>query len=103
MVMSTKAVKIKKIEDKSSVNVATLKAKLSEYLGLAKGGAEVIVTDHKLPVARLVPFLTAPGDGLIAQEPSLPISFLVKMSEAVGKKISGFDSLDALLDDRNKR
>ena len=93
----------KKINGKTSVNVATLKAKLSEYLGLAKVGTEVIVTEHKLPVARLVPFLTASGDGLIAQEATLPISLLIKMSEVAGRKINGFDSLESLIEDRNKR
>jgi prevent-host-death family protein len=35
--------------------VSTLKAKLSEYLALVKGGEEVIVTDRGRPVAHIVP------------------------------------------------
>ncbi len=97
------SLKSKKSENRGTVNVATLKAKLSEYLGYAKNGSEVIVTDHKSPVARLVPFLTAQGEGLVAQEPSLPISFLIKMSDSIGERFSGFDSTEALLEDRNSR
>lgn len=95
--------KLAKSETRNSVNVATLKAKLSEYLGLAKGGQEVVVTDHKMPVAKLVPFSTSPAEGLIAREPSLPLSLLVEMTKTAGKRISGFDSLESLLEDRNKR
>jgi len=39
-----------------SVNVAKLKDRLSEYLGVAKNGEEVIIRDRNLPVAKLVPF-----------------------------------------------
>jgi prevent-host-death family protein len=99
MVMS----KLAKSETRNSVNVATLKAKLSEYLGIAKGGHEVVVTDHKLPVAKLVPFSTSPAEGLVAQEPSLSLSLFVKMAESEGQRVDGFDSLSSLLEDRNKR
>ncbi len=92
-----------KSENRNSVNVATLKAKLSEYLGLAKRGQEVVVTDHKMPVAKLVPFSTSPAEGLIARAPSLPLSLLLEMTQTAGHKISGFDSLESLLEDRNKR
>lgn len=37
------------------VNIATLKAKLSFYLGRVKQGNEVLVMDRNTPVARLVP------------------------------------------------
>jgi prevent-host-death family protein len=36
-------------------SVATLKARLSEYLQAVKAGEEIIVTDRGKPVARLVP------------------------------------------------
>ena len=39
-----------------SVNVAKLKDRLSEYLGFAKNGEEIIIRDRNLPVAKLVPF-----------------------------------------------
>lgn len=38
-----------------NVGVRELKAKLSEYLGKAASGEEVVVTDRGQPVARLVP------------------------------------------------
>jgi antitoxin (DNA-binding transcriptional repressor) of toxin-antitoxin stability system len=40
-----------------SVNVAKLKDRLSEYLGFAKNGEEIVIRDRNLPVAKLVPFL----------------------------------------------
>ena len=36
------------------VGVRELKAKLSEYLGLASNGEEVVVTDRGRPIARIV-------------------------------------------------
>jgi prevent-host-death family protein len=38
------------------VNIATLKAKLAKYLRFVKSGEEVVILDHKLPVAKIVPF-----------------------------------------------
>jgi prevent-host-death family protein len=40
---------------KQEANVAQLKAKLSEYVPQVKGGAEVLITERGVPVARLVP------------------------------------------------
>ncbi|MGH7858776.1 MAG: type II toxin-antitoxin system Phd/YefM family antitoxin [Candidatus Binatia bacterium] len=40
--------------------VARLKAELSRYLRLVKSGEEVLVTERRVPVARLVPI--EPGD-----------------------------------------
>ena len=39
------------------VSVATLKARLSEYLRKAKAGEAVVVTDRGIPVARLGPLV----------------------------------------------
>ena len=38
-----------------TVNIATLKAKLSYYLGEVRRGGEFLVLDRKTPVARVVP------------------------------------------------
>ena len=38
-----------------SVSVASLKSNLSQYLNAVKKGAEIIVTSHRHPVARLTP------------------------------------------------
>ena len=39
--------------------VAQLKAELSRYLRLVKGGEEILVTERRVPVARLVPIESA--------------------------------------------
>lgn len=38
-----------------TASVADLKARLSEFLALVKGGEEVIVTERNVPIARLSP------------------------------------------------
>ena len=40
--------------------VARLRAELSRYLRLVKSGEEILVTEHRVPVARLVPI--EPGE-----------------------------------------
>jgi len=40
-------------------SVASLKARLSEYLDAVKAGEEIIVTDRNTPVARIVPVSAA--------------------------------------------
>ena len=40
----------------TKVNVATLKAKLSQYLEMAQSGEEVVVTSHHAEIAKLIPF-----------------------------------------------
>ena len=47
------------------VGVRQLKDQLSRYLSLVKSGAEVVVTDHGRPVARLVP--VGRGAGVLEQ------------------------------------
>jgi prevent-host-death family protein len=42
-----------------AAGVAELKAKLSSYLERVKGGAEIVVTEHGVPVAKLVPLAVA--------------------------------------------
>jgi len=39
----------------STVNLATAKAQLSELIGRAENGEEVVITRHGRPVARVVP------------------------------------------------
>ena len=41
-----------------TVNVAELKNHLSKYLAFVKGGAEIVIRDRNLPVAKLVPFVS---------------------------------------------
>jgi prevent-host-death family protein len=42
------------------VAVSTLRAELADWIGRVRAGAEVVVTDRGIPVARLVPVDTAP-------------------------------------------
>lgn len=42
-----------------AVGVKDLKAHLSEYIGRASRGEDVVITDRGRPVARLVPFVAA--------------------------------------------
>jgi prevent-host-death family protein len=82
----------------TTVNVATLKEKLSYYLGLVKKGEEVVVTSHRHRVARIVP-------------PSTPDAQLSEPSRTVGdlKKIKGIrtrrsiSAVKALLEERRRR
>jgi len=82
----------------TTVNVATLKEKLSHYLGLVKGGQEIVVTSHRHPVARILP-PSAP-DAQLA-EPARPVKDL--------KKIKGLKSrlrisaVKTLLEERRRR
>jgi antitoxin (DNA-binding transcriptional repressor) of toxin-antitoxin stability system len=48
-------------QQRRSVSVAALKNRLSKYLAIAIGGEEIIIRDHKLAVAKLVPF--SPKEG----------------------------------------
>jgi len=82
----------------TTVNTATLKQKLSHYLGLARQGKEVLITRHKQVIARL---MAEDGDAgqLPLRSPSRPVSEL--------KDIGGFgldsDPVKQLLQERRKR
>jgi prevent-host-death family protein len=43
----------------TSINIADLKARLSQYVERAEAGEEVLVCRRNLPVARLVPLVSA--------------------------------------------
>ena len=81
-----------------TVNVATLKEKLSHYLGLVKKGQEVVVTSHRHTVARILPFTT-----LTAQiiEPTRPVKDLRKIKGV--KRRRSVSAVDSLLADRRRR
>lgn len=82
----------------TTVNVATLKEKLSYYLGLATKGEEIVVTSHRHEVARILP--PSVPDAQVT-EPSRPVEDL--------KKIKGIDArhsrsaVKTLLEDRRRR
>ena len=46
-----------------TVNIGTLKNKLSAYLQDVRNGEEVIVQDRKKPIARIVPIRSADFSG----------------------------------------
>jgi len=51
---------------KTRANVVQVKARLSEYLRQVKGGAEVVITERGIPIARIVPL--APGEKRATRE-----------------------------------
>jgi len=80
-----------------TVNVATLKEKLSFYLNLVKRGQEVVVTSYKDKVARILPVSSGSVEPV---EPSRPVSDLKKLK---GVKRSGVSAVDLLIEDRGRR
>ena len=81
-----------------TVNVATLKEKLSHYLGLVKRGEEVIVTSHRHPVARLSPTST-PNAQIV--EPTRPVKDVLKIKGVHRRRSSS--AVDMLIADRRRR
>jgi len=84
--------------DMTTVNTATLKQKLSHYLGLARQGKEVLVTSHKHVIARILADDGETGRLPLVQ-PTRPASEL--------KEIGGFgldtDPVKQLIQERKKR
>ena len=82
----------------TTVNVATLKAKLSYYLGLVREGQEVVVTSHRHRIARILP--PAAPDAQVAA-PSRPVKDLRKIK---GIKLRrALSAVKTLLEDRRRR
>jgi len=82
----------------NTVNVATLKEKLSYYLKLVQEGQEVVVTSHRHQVARILP-ATAPNSQL--REPSRPAKDLVKLRGVKPRR--SVSAVKTLLEDRRGR
>lgn len=80
------------------VNVATLKEKLSHYLGLVKKGQKIVVTSHGHPVARILP-TSAPTARIM--EPTRPVKDLLKIKGV--KRRRSLSAVDTLLADRERR
>jgi prevent-host-death family protein len=66
--------------------VARLKAELSRYLRMVKGGEEILVTERRVPIARLVPVES--GDRAIDDLSDLERQGLVRVG--TGKLPAGF-------------
>jgi prevent-host-death family protein len=92
---------------KQKANVAQLKARLSEYVRQVKSGAEVIITERGVPVARLVPL--DPAERRASREQRLIRSGVLrpatnqslKLTVPEGDPATGAAALDALLADRD--
>ncbi len=82
-----------------SVNVATLKNRISEFLGKVEAGEELVVTSHNHPIARVVPYRTAAK--LDIQPPRHPVSGLKKLRGVLPRK--PVDPTTVLLEDRRRR
>jgi prevent-host-death family protein len=80
------------------VNVATLKEKLSYYLGLVKEGQEIVVTSHRHRVARILP---ASAPDAQVTEPSRPVNDLRKVKGVKPRR--SVSAVRSLLEDRRRR
>ena len=80
------------------VNVATLKEKLSYYLGLVKQGQEIVVTSHRHRVARILPPSISSAE---IANPSRPVQDLKKVKGI--KRRRSISAVQALLEDRRRR
>ena len=78
-----------------SVNIATLKAKLSHYLRAVRRGETVDILDHNTPVAKLVPCEEI-SNALPSRLPSRRLEDVALPS----KTRRGVDSTAVLLEDR---
>ncbi len=81
----------------NTVNVATLKEKLSHYLKLAKEGQEVVVTSHRQQVARILP-VSAPESQLTG--PTRPAKDLLKLRGVKPRR--SVSAVKTLLEDRQR-
>ncbi len=82
------------------VKIATLKAKLSYYLGQVRSGGELLIFDRKTPVARVV----SAGEtrrGLTIREAAKPLGDIDKMKFRPLKKKT--DSTKLLREERERR
>lgn len=82
----------------TTVNVATLKEKLSYYLTLVKKGQEVVVTSHRHRVARILP-VSVPNAQ--PREPSRSVKDLLKLKGIKPKR--SISAVRMLLEDRRRR
>lgn len=82
----------------TTVNVATLKEKLSYYLGLVREGQEIVVTSHRHRIARILP-PSAPD--VQVREPSRPVKDLRKIKGINSRR--RISAVQTLLEDRRRR
>ena len=93
---------------KQKANVAQLKARLSEYVRQVKSGAEIIITERGVPVARLVPL--DPDERRASREQRLiragvlrpAANHTLKLTPPDGNTDLGAAALEALLAERDR-
>jgi prevent-host-death family protein len=85
----------------SNVSIADLKARLSHYVGLARRGRMVTVTNRDIPVARLVPLEEKRG-ALVVHRPEAgaPAPAKVKLPPPLRTKR---DIVEILLEERQSQ
>ncbi len=81
------------------VNTATLKQQLSHYLGLARQGKDVLITNHKRIVARLLGEAASEGR-LPVRTPTCDVSILKDIG---GFGLSNKDICQEILKERNAK
>lgn len=92
---------VMKTTSDSQVNVATLKARLAEFLRKVKAGGELTVLEHRLPIARIVPIRE--NGPLGATQPTADFQAKVRSLNIQPIKGVKVDSLAALLEERGQR
>jgi prevent-host-death family protein len=80
-----------------SVKIAELKARLSEYLRIVRGGDVLTVLDRETPIARIVPY--SAGVGLTVRHPSPGAPALHKVRLPPPLR-TGIDIVALLLEER---
>ena len=88
-------IKAMKAKPEKTVKVAELKAKLSEFLRVARGGHAVTVCDRDTPIARIVPY--APQAEPLVVRSATRALHSVALPKPLGRRVN---SLAALLDER---
>ncbi|MDD4173924.1 MAG: type II toxin-antitoxin system prevent-host-death family antitoxin [Kiritimatiellia bacterium] len=84
--------------DMTTVSTATLKQKLSHYLGLARQGKEVLITSHKRVIARLLA-----DDGEAGRLPLVPPARPASELKEIGGFGLDADPVKQLMQERKKR
>lgn len=74
----------------TEVNIAQLKARLSEYLRAVRQGNEVVIKDRETPVAKLVPY-EAPRTRLVTIPPTTPLDHVDRLPGIRPKKLKPGD------------
>jgi prevent-host-death family protein len=83
----------------SEVNIAHLKAHLSQYLRSAQKGNEIVVKDRETPIARLVPMEQRP-ERLVTKLPTKSPSEIDKLPGIRPKKLKPGDLEKALRENK---